>query len=320
MWLIPIAQSPPARQNALMNECRSRQAAHRMSARLTWCGVLFVGVLTYVPSANVAAEEGLTFFGWSDQHVKTDGDGTHLEPAVDAMNGLPGTAYPEGLGGVVENPAFVLGCGDITEWPTTAAKNTYEKLVTRRLKFPAYDVAGNHDDGGKVPSPTVLNWLKSRHGSLTYTFKVGGVHFLALHSKFDPEGPPHQPISKDALRQIERHLARVPAGEPVVIATHLCYDAMTNRDDFVGALGDANVILILGGHYHKATVHVYKGYSFVQLPSPAPGSPNEVTAVRITRDRIIAVPFDYERGKWTGDRRKILDAKIRGPKPSERRS
>jgi hypothetical protein len=35
----------------------------------------------------------LTFFGWSDQHVQTDGDARHLVPAIDAMNALPGTDY-----------------------------------------------------------------------------------------------------------------------------------------------------------------------------------------------------------------------------------
>ncbi len=41
------------------------------------------------------ADEGLTFFGWSDQHVQTSGDAKHLVPAIDAMNALPGTKYPQ---------------------------------------------------------------------------------------------------------------------------------------------------------------------------------------------------------------------------------
>jgi inosine-uridine nucleoside N-ribohydrolase len=261
-------------------------------------------------SAGLAAEPGLTFFGWSDQHVATDGNGSHLEPAIDAMNALPGRDYPPSIGGKVEPPAFVLGCGDITEWPTVAAKDTYEKLVTERLEFSVYDLAGNHDDGGKVPSPTVLNWIRSRHGSLTYTFEERGVHFVALHSEFDPDGTPHQPIAKEALAELRRLLARIPAGEPVVVATHLCYDAITNRDEFVAAFGDARVILVLGGHYHKATVHTYRGYPFVQLPSPEPRSPSEITVLRITSDRVLAIPYDYDRGEWVEDPKKILNAEL----------
>lgn len=285
--------------------------SHRNGAVLRIGGLMAL-LLAWWTTAG-AEEPGLTFFGWSDQHVKTDGDGKHLEAAIDAMNALPGKTFPKTIGGKVATPAFVLGCGDITEWPTTAAKNTYERLITKRLKFPAYDIAGNHDDGGKVPSPTILNWIKSRHGALTYHFKKGGVHFVAVHSQFDPDGPPYQPISKRALEKLRQHLARVPRGEPVVVATHLCFDAMTNRDEFIGALGKANVVLILGGHYHKATVHVYKGRNFVQLPSPEPRSPGQVTVIRMTRDRVVAVPYDYQRGEWVKEKKKILDAQIRGP-------
>src|SRR4030042_2087075 len=72
----------------------------------------------------------LTFFGWSDQHVQTDGDGTHLIPAIDAMNKLPQTPYPENIGGKVAEPNFVFGLGVITEWPTRARLDTYKKLIT----------------------------------------------------------------------------------------------------------------------------------------------------------------------------------------------
>jgi hypothetical protein len=87
---------------------------------------------------------------------------------------------------------------------------------------------------------------------------------------------------------------------------------MTNRDALIDAIGDANVIAILGGHYHKAKVDQYRGRNFVQLPSPAPGSPSEFTVVRITSDRIVAIPYDYEQKKWIDDPRKVLDAAIRG--------
>ena len=64
----------------------------------------------------------LTIFGWSDQHVQTDGDGSHLVPAIDAMNKLPQTDYPAGIGGKVAEPNFVIGLGDITEWPNERPK------------------------------------------------------------------------------------------------------------------------------------------------------------------------------------------------------
>lgn len=115
-----------------------------------------------------AAEPELTFFGWSDQHVTTDGNAEHVIAAVDAMNRLPGREFPPSIGGKVAQPALVLGCGDVTEWPTRAARDAYDRLITKRLKFPAFDLLGNHDEGGKAPSRTMFDWIKRRQGSPSY--------------------------------------------------------------------------------------------------------------------------------------------------------
>ncbi|MBE3134571.1 MAG: hypothetical protein IMZ55_13960 [Acidobacteria bacterium] len=259
------------------------------------------------------ADAGLTFLGWSDQHVTTQGEAGHLRPAVDAMNTVAGTAYPEKIGGKVAPPAFVFGCGDITEWPTAAARDAYEAVVTKRLRIPAYDIVGNHDEGGKVPSATIKDWLIARHGALSYAFDRGGVHFMAAFAPYDESlENPAQPVAKSALDFIRADLAKTPKGTPVVVALHLCLDAITNRDEVVAAFGDSNVILVLGGHYHKATVGEYRGFRFVQLPSPA--SETEFTVVRITADRLVAIPFDFKAGKWSGDAKKVLDVPVRGPK------
>lgn len=256
----------------------------------------------------------LTFFGWSDQHIQVDGKGAHLVPAIEAMNALPGKPYPQTVGGAVEKPAFVFGLGDISEWPSRAALDTYEQLITQRLKFPSYDIAGNHDLGGLSPSNTVLDWLIQRHGALRYTFEKGGVCFIGLFSEYDEKlNNPAQPITKAALDYLRQALAKVPQGKPVVVATHLCFEAITNRDEFVDAFGDANVILVLGGHYHKATVSQFRGFNFVQLPSPEPKSSREFTVIRITADRLVALPFNYRDNNWVTDKRKILDTPIKGP-------
>ncbi len=212
------------------------------------------------PLRVLADENVLTFFGWSDQHVRVDGDGAHLIGAIDAMNKLPGRAYPASITGQVDEPNFVMGLGDITEWPSRAARDTYERLITKRLRFRSFDVAGNHDSGGLSPSPAIHDWLIKRHGALSYTFDKKGVHFVAIYSKYDESlNNPAQPIA-------------------------------------------------------QATVTMYKGVNFVQLPSPAPDSAPEFTVIRIDSDRLVAIPFDYEKGQWCADPKRILDAKIRGPR------
>jgi hypothetical protein len=84
---------------------------------------------------------------------------------------------------------------------------------------------------------------------------------------------------------------------------------MTNRDAFVDALADANVIMVLGGHYHKAAVRAYRGVNFVQLPS-VNSAWTEVTVIRVTPDRLVAIPYDYSKDRWVDEPGKILDTKI----------
>ncbi|MHC4370230.1 MAG: hypothetical protein ACYSW8_21670, partial [Planctomycetota bacterium] len=74
-------------------------------------------------------------------------------------------------------------------------------------------------------------------------------------------------------------------------------------------LAGANVIMALGGHYHKAKVTPYRNINFVQLPSPNSIWP-EITVIRITQNRLTAIPYDYSKNKWTDDPGKILDVKI----------
>jgi hypothetical protein len=255
---------------------------------------------------NVTDDAGLTFFGWSDQHIDVSGDAAHVVPFVDAMNAMEGTPYPEKIGGNVGKPQFVLGAGDITEWPTVAAMKTYDDLLKNRLKIPAYDVIGNHDDGGLQPSETMKKWAIARHGSLSYTFDAGGVRFIMLWSAFDARLEPAQPLSAESLDFLRKELAKAPKDVPIIVVTHLCHDAITNKDELIDAIGPANVVLILGGHYHFASVQEYRGFPFVQLPSPK-SQWTEFTVLRITRERIIALPYDFKSHTWAVEPRKILD-------------
>ncbi len=263
-----------------------------------------------------AKNDGLTFFGWSDQHVQTSGEAGHLLPAIDAMNALAGTKYPEKIGGEVAQPSFVFGCGDITEWPTVAARDAYNALVTQRLKIPAFDLVGNHDEGGQSPSPTITKWITARHGGLSYSFDRGGVHFVALYSKYDESlNNPAQPVAPEALAFLRADLAKVPRGMGVIVALHLCYDAITNRDALVDAMQGARILAVLGGHYHKATINRYREIPFIQLPSPAPNGDGEFMVIRLTADRLVALPWNYRQKKWSDDARKMLDAALPAATP-----
>lgn len=279
--------------------------------------ILFLAIAA-CRAASAGEESGaseLTFYGWSDQHVATSGAVDHLLPAIDAINALPGTEYPPAIGGRVAKPALVFGCGDITEWPTNAAKNAYAELLDNRLRFPSFDIVGNHDEGGKSPSETIKRWIVARHGALSYTFDRGGVRFVALYSKYDEAlNNPAQAVSAEALDFLRARLAETRKDMPVIVALHLCFDAITNRDALADALAGANVILVLGGHYHKSKADRYRGLDFLQLPSPAPNGSREVMVVRIGSDRLVALPYNYEKKSWNLGPRVAIDRAIRGPK------
>ena len=121
----------------------------------------------------------------------------------------------------------------------------------------------------------MINWLKKKHGSLSYTFEKGGVVFIGLWSKFDPKGKPAQPLTQEALTYLKEQLAKLSKEKPVVIFTHLCHDAMTNRDELVNTIGKSNVIMILGGHYHYSSVKpISAGSTLCSYPHPNRKSPS----------------------------------------------
>jgi hypothetical protein len=118
------------------------------------------------------------------------------------------------------------------------------------------------------------------------------VHFTAVFSKYDESlNSPAQPVSQEALDFIRSDLNKEPQATPVVVALHVCFDAITNRDELVDAFGEANVIAVLGGHYHKAKADRFRNVNFLQLPSPAPNSQPEIMVIRIARDRLLAIPY-----------------------------
>lgn len=270
---------------------------------------LTLSVILVLSTAAIAQEVDLTFFGWSDQHIQTDGDWSHCEPAIDAMLALPGTDYPEAIGGSVGEPAFVLSAGDVTEWPTHAAVESYRRM-TELLPWPSYEIAGNHDTGGAAPNETFLDYLRGKHGGLDYAFDAGGVHFTCLFTPLEPDADdPAGSVLPEQLEYLRRDLAAQAPTTPVVVAMHHCSDSLTNLDEVLEAMSGARVILVLGGHYHKPVLTVHHGIPFHQLPSPKGPVPS-VTVFRITSNRLVGASWDYSTQAWLSD--PVLDMPLDG--------
>ena len=60
--------------------------------RLALAGVIALASVSPAFAQNVTDDAGLTFFGWSDQHIDVSGDAAHVVPFVDAMNAMEGCA------------------------------------------------------------------------------------------------------------------------------------------------------------------------------------------------------------------------------------
>ena len=177
--------------------------------------------------------------------------------------------------------------------------DTYNELLTKRLKFPAYDIVGNHDEGGKSPSDTIKNWIVKRHGSLSYTFDCRGVHFVALFSKYNENlNNPAQPVAPEALDFLRKDLAKVSPATPVIVALHLCQEAITNRDGTPRGPGTkSNVLLVLGGTLSQIPGGYLQGNPFPPPASPAANG----EAIHGDPDRLGSpdrLAFRYRTERW----------------------
>src|SRR3990172_3638915 len=106
-----------------------------------------------------ASAADLTFFSFSDPHYgalsgRTNPTPLVSHPMVREINTLPGTPYPDLIGGVVGSPRGILMQGDLindgavadkysTQWANYAAE--FGVNGEGRCRFPVFEGVGNHD-------------------------------------------------------------------------------------------------------------------------------------------------------------------------------
>jgi predicted MPP superfamily phosphohydrolase len=306
-------------------------------------------LLPTLAHAQPATQPSLTFIAWSDQHILYNGDASHLAPAIDAINHFK------------PKPAFVLGCGDCTDWPTPAAVKAWN-TTCGQVRYPIHTVLGNHDEGQDPSDPRRLDrmilpisatliasalvylllcftklhrrnrvllsllpilpglffihrartiddgmkdWLVAREAGLSYTFDRSGIHFVCL---FTPYTSP-ETIGPQALAFIREDLAKIPKSEPVILATHYCFESIHNRDQLIDALAGSNTILILGGHHHTISINHYRNRDFLQIPSPR--YTPFVTEIQITPTRLLARNYNFKTHQFSPIPAHTLDLSLR---------
>lgn len=218
------------------------------------------------------ARNDITFFGTTDTHY-SDGPPAGARVRIDAMNALPGTPYPDSVGGAVAEPRGVVFTGDLTnasqeiEW----SRFTLDFGINGegRLRFPVYELTGNHDAGNTEVGfgypqegirwrnqyrPGIVN--KSASG-LNYSWDWDSVHFLAMNEDATPLVPDSLPFLKADL---EKNVGT--SGRPVVVLMHY---GVANKDwfstiwwtpgerqAFHESIKNYNVIAILHGHTYNS--------------------------------------------------------------------
>jgi predicted phosphodiesterase len=201
---------------------------------------------------------------------------------IDDINLLPGTAYPRDLGGTVAVPRGVAVLGDLTndgiapEWQQFTAD--FGVNGEGRLKYPAYELPGNHDGGeGQVVRQGIRERNKVRPGltgvsanGINYSWDWGVAHFVSLGLFAGSAGdvivspwgrrlegawrlPGH------SLEFLKEDLARNvgPSGRPVILFQHYGWDVWglewwseNERRALAAAIKSYNIIAIYWGHSH----------------------------------------------------------------------
>ena len=264
--------------------------------RLGICSALLLASVALVQSASMgeapkaAASQptDLTFFVVSDLHYGTSVGGDEAIPKlVDLMNALPGTEYPDKIGGKVGVPRGVIQIGDITN---DGKAVNWDKFVKDyglngtdgRLKYPVYETFGNHDGGPKLP---VRDGIKARNkqrvgltdvseNGMFYSWDWSGVHFVSLGISPGTTTRPYDPEhSIDfCVSDLKKNVAA--SGRPVILMHHFGFDKSHSlgwwpeawRTTYYDDIKDYNVVAILHGHAHKSEIYQWKGIDIYHPP------------------------------------------------------
>lgn len=241
----------------------------------------------------------LTFFVWADTHYGYDQrpPGSDLRGRIiDQMNDLPGCPYPATIGGVVDEPSFVLLCGDAVDGEEGAGEHelAWFNYYTPRLRFEQLEVMGNHDQ-----DLAYITYFRGRYGGLSHSFDREGVHFICLNSRYDDA----EYFGEEDLGFLSDDLSRITADTPVVLFVHCRLDRFTNGDEVTRILAAHPVLLVFAAHVHKPAVFQIEGMDCIDVGQcrdhpidPAYG--RNLYVARITDERITAVPWRWDLGDW----------------------
>ena len=222
-----------------------------------------LSVILLCMSATVSVNaRDVTFFHISDQHYSIpEGSDPKIITSkekkfartIKAMNRLPGTKYPDKIGGSVDDPRGVIITGDLTNG---GKKDQWFKWVRQwgfksrhgLLKYPVYEGAGNHDGGPAAKGGYVRRQIIKRNrerpavvniseNGLHYSWDWDDVHFVQLNEYPGPEDTNRYSGNRAYNRKEQRF------GNPAEKSLQFL------RQDLASKVGDSKRPIILLQHY-----------------------------------------------------------------------
>lgn len=250
--------------------------------------------------------ENITFFAWGDTHFGYEPKSFDEDLRGDIIrqfNGLPGWPLPPCFQGNVAEPDFVVLCGDSVDGEEGDAERefSYFRYFLNKLKFPHYEVIGNHDE-----TEPFMNYYLDKYGSRSYSFDCKGVHFISLSTEYDEAEQGMVPAVE--LDWLKKNLAKIKPSQKIVLFMHTAISALKNPSQLIEVLDGSNIVLAVNAHLHKTSVSVYKNINCLSIghcrnhPIDAEADRN-FYVVTITENRIIALPWRWDLNEWEDGRR-----------------
>ena len=133
---------------------------------------------------------------------------------------------------------------------------TYIKDMLEVLNSPSWTVFGNHDRIIETQEQDSL--FNSNFGASTYAFNYGNVHFIILNNVWSDGRHSYEGRFREKqIRFVKNSLSLIPEDRLVVICQHIPMVYTKNRQSLLSLFGNQRKVLILSGHMHRVSRHVF---------------------------------------------------------------
>jgi cytolysin (calcineurin-like family phosphatase) len=244
---------------------------------------------------------------------------------LQAMNAIPGTAYPPTFGARVDTPRGVVFCGDAADdakqWQYDYYLDDHGLTGEKLLEYPVTaELNGNHDGG---LDSIVGRGIVARNAKRPY---LTGLSTNGFHCSWDWDqvhcvtlgvrpGVNTNPYNSHGsleflIDDLATHVGN--SGRAVVLFQHFGVDAYASqwwteaeRDAFYAAIKQYNVIGIFHGHTHTTSIYQWRGIDVYHAPHmqvagsvSVPVTSNQgFFTVRITSNRLDVAEMKAD-GTW----------------------